>query len=161
LIDAPVSPSGLDTERIALSRSPITLDYFADSQWTDRAPLVVQTALLDSFENSRAIVAVDRDSPELHADFVLKSEMRHFEAVYDQPDRPPRVWITLNLRLVRAADRTIIAQHSVERQVQAAATNVPSVVAAFNQALGQAMEDIVVWTVRNPGLTARLPSRPS
>jgi len=30
-----------------LSRSAVSIDYFADSEWTDRAPLLVQTALVE------------------------------------------------------------------------------------------------------------------
>ena len=82
LVDVPLAPAGLDNSRIALSRSPVSIDYFADSEWTDRAPLLVQTALLQSFENSKTITAIDRESVGLRADFVLRTEIRHFEAVY-------------------------------------------------------------------------------
>ncbi len=88
LIDLPLSPAGLDTARIALTRSAVSIDYFADSEWTDRAPLLVQTALVQSFENSGAITAIDRESVGLRADFILKPEIRHFEAVYDSSERP-------------------------------------------------------------------------
>src|SRR5271166_1905069 len=62
LVDVPLAPAGLDTSRIALSRSAVSMDYFADSAWTDRVPLLVQTALLEAFENSKAITAIDRES---------------------------------------------------------------------------------------------------
>ena len=67
----------------------MSIDYFADGEWTDRAPLLVQTLLLESLENSRSINAIDRESVGLRADFILKSEIRHFEAVYDSPNGPP------------------------------------------------------------------------
>ena len=47
LVDVPLAPAGLDTGRIALSRSAVSIDYFADSEWIDRVPLMVQTALLE------------------------------------------------------------------------------------------------------------------
>jgi len=155
LIDVPIAPAGLDTDRIALSRSPVSLDYFADSQWTDRAPLVVQTALLESFENSGAVTAVDREPSDLRADFVLKAEIRHFEAVYDTPDGAPEVWVVLNVRLVQAAEREIIGQKSVERRERAESNDVPHIVLAFDEALGGAMKDIVVWTVTNRALAVK------
>ena len=61
LVDVPVGTAGLDTTRIALSRSAVSIDYFADSEWTNPVPLLVQTALLESFENSRTLAAIDRD----------------------------------------------------------------------------------------------------
>jgi cholesterol transport system auxiliary component len=156
LIDMPLAPAGLDTTRIALSRSPVSIDYFADSAWTDRVPLIVQTALLESFENSKAITALDRESIGLRADFILKTEIRHFEAVYDSPNGAPDVRVAINARLVRMPERVIVAQTSVERHQAAAANDVPQIVMAFDDSLGGCMKDIVVWTVTNPALsTAR------
>ena len=67
LVDVPLAPAGLDTGRIALSRSAVSIDYFADAEWIDRVPLMVQTALLGSFENSKAITAIDRESVGLRS----------------------------------------------------------------------------------------------
>jgi cholesterol transport system auxiliary component len=150
LVDVPLAPAGLDSARIALSRSTVSIDYFADSEWTDRAPLLVQTVLLESFENSRAINAIDRESIGLRADFILKSEMRHFEAVYESPNGPPEVWVALNVRLVNPADREIVTQTSFEQRERASTNDVPSIILAFNEALGIVMRDIVVWTATVP-----------
>lgn len=155
LINQPLAPAGLDTQRIALSRSPVSLDYFADSEWTDRMPLLVQTALLDSFENSGTITAIDRESIGLHADFILKLEIRHFEAVYGPGNGPPTVWASMIGRLVAMPARKIIAQQAFEWHEVASAKGIPSVVGAFDGALGKVMKKIVVWTVTNPAVSGR------
>jgi cholesterol transport system auxiliary component len=155
LIDVPLAPAGLDTARIALTRSAVSIDYFADSEWTDRVPLLIQTALLQSFENSRAITTIDRESVGLRADFILKPEIRHFEAVYDSANGPPEVWVAVNVRLVNPSDREVVAQSGFERRQRAAANDVPSIVAAFDEAVGAVMKDIVVWTLANPALASR------
>jgi cholesterol transport system auxiliary component len=157
LVDVPLAPAGLDSSRIALSRSAVSIDYFADSEWTDRAPLLVQTALLESFENSRSINAIDRESVGLRADFVLKTEIRHFEAVYDSPDTPPEVWAAINVRLVNPSNRDIVGQASFERRWRASANDIPSIIIAFDDALGGVMKEIVVWTVTNPALSVKRP----
>jgi len=155
LVDVPLAPAGLDTARIALSRSAVSIDYFADSEWTARVPLLVQTALLESFENSKAITAIDRESVGLRADFVLQTEIRHFEALYDSPDGPPTIWVSISVRLVYPAGREIVAQASFERHEPASANEIPPIVLAFDEALGAVMEQIVVWTARNPALSAK------
>jgi cholesterol transport system auxiliary component len=155
LVDVPISPAGLDTSRIALTRSAVSIDYFADSEWTERAPLLVQTALLQSFENSRAINAIDRESVGLRADFFLKPEIRHFEAVYDSANEPPTVWVAINVRLVNPSERDIVAQASFERRERASANDMHSIVWAFDEALGGVMKDIVVWTLTNPALSVK------
>ena len=155
LVDVPLAPAGLDTTRIALSHSAVSIDYFADSEWTDRLPQLVQTALLESFENSRAITASDRESIGLRADFILKTEIRHFEALYDSPNGPPVVWVAIIARLVAPSGREIVAQSSFERREQASANEIPRIVVAFDEALGAVIKDIVVWTASNPALSAK------
>jgi cholesterol transport system auxiliary component len=155
LVDVPLAPAGLDTSRIALSRSAVSLDYFADSEWTDRVPLLVQTALLESFENSKTITAIDRESAGLRADFILKTEIRHFEALYESPNGAPDVWVAIIARLVNLSGRDIVAQASFERHERATANEIPQIVLAFDDALGGVMEDIVLWTVRNPAFSGK------
>ena len=155
LVDVPLAPAGLDSPRIVLSRSAVSIDYFADSEWTERVPLLVQTALLQSFENSGAIAAIDRESIGLRADFILKTEIRHFEAVYDSPNGPPDVWTAINVRLVNPSNRDIVAQRSFEQRQRASANDIPSIIATFDEALGGVVKDIVVWTVTNPALSVK------
>jgi cholesterol transport system auxiliary component len=155
LVDVPLAPAGLDTGRIALSRSAVSIDYFADSEWIDRAPLMVQTALLDSFENSKAITAIDRESVGLRADLVLKTDLRHFEALYNSSNGAPEVWVAISARLVDPSGRDVVAHASFERREQAKGNDIAQVVVAFDEALGGVMEDIVLWTVRNPALLAK------
>jgi cholesterol transport system auxiliary component len=155
LVDVPLAPAGLDTSQIALSRSAVSIDYFADSEWTARVPLLVQTALLESFENSKAITAIDRESVGLRADFILNTEIRHFEAIYDSPNEAPNVWVEIIAKLVNPSDREIVAQASFEQRHPASTNKIPQIVLAFDEALGGVMQDIVVWTVRNPALSAK------
>jgi cholesterol transport system auxiliary component len=155
LVDVPLAPAGLDTSRIALTRSAVSIDYYADSEWTERAPLLVQTALIESFENSKAVNAIDRESVGLRADFILKPELRHFEAAYDSRNAAPEVWIVINVRLVDPSERDIIAHGSFQRRERAPTNDMPSIIAAFDEALGGVMKDVVVWTVTNPALSVK------
>jgi cholesterol transport system auxiliary component len=153
LVDLPQAPAGIDTSRIALSKSPLSLDYYADAVWTDQVPALIETALLASFENSGAITAIDRQATGLRADFVLRTEIRHFEADYAAAGGPPRVRVAIIARLVAMPQRTIIAHSQFEEITPAAADNVPAVVAAFNTATDAVLRQIVLWTLANPALS--------
>jgi ABC-type uncharacterized transport system auxiliary subunit len=48
-----------------------------------------------------------------------------------------------------------VAHATFERREQAQANDIARVVLAFDEALGGVMEDIVLWTVRNPALSAK------
>ena len=41
-IDLPNASQSLDTDRIALVQGPTRFDYYADSVWTDRLPVLLQ-----------------------------------------------------------------------------------------------------------------------
>lgn len=154
-VETPSAAANLNTGRIALAMTPTSSDYFAKAAWTDRAPLMVQTRMIDSFENSRKIIAVARDSLGLRANYVLQTDLRHFEAHYHYGDTPV-VQVRVVAKLVRMPDRQIIGVGTFERCVRARADKVPKVVEAFDQALGSVMKRLVSWTLRTP--PARPPS---
>lgn len=149
LVDVPLVPAQFDTTRIVLSRSPITIDYFANAAWSDRAPLMVQTLLIESFETTGKIVGVSRDEAGLRADYVLMPELRNFEAIYGgATDGSPTVLVRLLVRLVRMPDRTIIGETMAERREPTAQNSMEAIVEAYNDALGGVMKDLVTWTLR-------------
>jgi cholesterol transport system auxiliary component len=150
LIDVPTSAAALDTERIALSRSAVTIDYFADAAWTDRAPLLVQSLIVQSFENSGRIIAIARESLALQANYILQPELRHFEADYAAAG-PPTARVEIGLRLVKLPERLISAQRKIEAKSPARENQMLAIVDAFNAALHQALRQIVDWTLAAPG----------
>ncbi len=148
LVTVPVAIAGLDTERIALMRGSTMLDYFAGAAWTDRAPLMVQGLLVESFENSGKIAAVGRESLALRADFNLEPELREFTAFYEGTSDIPTIRVRMSARLVRLPERQIVAQRSVEAAEKAQRNAVPAVVDAFDIASRSVLRDTVVWTLQ-------------
>jgi cholesterol transport system auxiliary component len=147
------APAGLDTNRIALSRAPLSLDYYADVSWSDRAPAMVRTTLLESLQNSGAFKAVGSDSFNLRSDYLLKTELRNFEAVYDSPGPGPTATVVLGLTLVKLPGDAVVGQ-TVIRERQAAASNeIPEIVGAFNTAIGRALQQAVGWTADHAALS--------
>jgi cholesterol transport system auxiliary component len=148
-VDLPNAAANVNTGRIALAMSPTSSDYYSKTAWTDRAPVLVQTRIVDSFENSKKIVAVARESIGLRANYVLQTDLRNFEAMYFY-GKPPIVKVRIVAKLVRMPDRQIIGEATFERCVRARADKVPKVVEAFDQALGSVMKRLVAWTLRTP-----------
>jgi cholesterol transport system auxiliary component len=146
-VEMPVASGGIDTSRIALARSPVTLDYFARANWTDTAPRMVQTLLVESFENTGRIVAVGRESSSLRPDYLLKVDLREFQAEL-RANAPPVARVRLAVRLVRLPERTVVASFAHEAQQTAGSSDIHNVVLAFDEALGAAMRRVVEWTLR-------------
>lgn len=146
-IEAPVAPGGIDTTRIAVQRTPLTLDYFARAAWTDTAPRMVQTLLLESFENTGKLVAVGRESSSLRPDYLLKVDLREFQAEF-RGAAAPVARVRLSVRLVRLPERTVVASFTHEGVEQAAGPEIEKVVAAFDDALGAVLRRVAEWTLR-------------
>ncbi len=45
-VDEPTAPHQIDVSRIALMNGPFQVEYYADVEWTDDAPAMVQVLLL-------------------------------------------------------------------------------------------------------------------
>ena len=146
VLEVPVADAGLSTTRVALQKSPTQLEYYARSSWTDRAPLMVQTLMIESFENSHRIVAVGRESVGLRADFILKSELREFQAEYFSGPLPS-VRIAINAKLVQLPRRTIIGSKSFEAVAPAKADTMDEIINAYDEALGSVLKHLVEWTL--------------
>jgi len=142
VVGTPVASADLDTTRIALTRSPGVIEYYANGAWADNAPVLLQGKLIESFEASKAILAVGRDAVGLRPDYVLQSELRDFQAEYTEGT--PTAHLRLAAKLVRMPDRRIVANILTEQKVPAEGTSLAQIVRAFGQAAGQAFEDVVV-----------------
>jgi cholesterol transport system auxiliary component len=146
-VASPDAVASLDTQRIALTRSATTLDYFANAAWTDRLSLIIQRQLIQAFDSSGRITSVDRDTSGLEADFVLQTEIRDFQARYDTPDGAPQVVVSIQSKLARMPQREIAASVNATQQAMAGANEINSIVVAFNQACGAAIAQIVTSTL--------------
>ena len=146
VLEVPVADAGLATTRVALQRAPTQMEYYARTSWTDRAPLMIQTLMIESFENSGRIVAVGRESVGLRADFILKSELREFQAEYYRTPTPS-VRVTMNAKLVQMPRRIIIGSQSFESVAETTEDAMTEIIAAFDQALGKVLKHLVEWVL--------------
>ncbi len=146
LLEPPLTNASIDTTRISLQRSSTSVEYYARASWSDRAPQMIQTLMIESFENSERIVAVGRDSVALRADYILKTDLREFQAEY-MGGPNPRVHVTMIARLVKMPRRSIIGADKFEAVIEARADTMAAIIAAFDQALGKVLRRLVEWTL--------------
>ncbi|HYM31182.1 MAG TPA: ABC-type transport auxiliary lipoprotein family protein [Candidatus Cybelea sp.] len=146
-VDEPLADGGLDTNRIALKTTPFELKYFADSRWIERAPKMVQTLLVESFENTGRIVGVGRQSVGLRADYTLKSELRQFQAEFIKDSKLPTIRVRLNVKLVKEPRDEIIAFQNFEYTLVSEHDDIQTVVATFNETINKVLRQVVEWTL--------------
>ena len=146
-IPLPIADAALNTARITLRQNPISLEYYARANWVDTAPQMIQTLLVESFENSGKIIGVGRQSVTLRADYSLLTDLREFQAEYIGSG-PPRVRVRLNAKLVKMPQRTILATETFEALEPATSSDLQAVVSAFDVALGKTLKRIVEWSLK-------------
>ena len=146
ILEAPLTDAALSTTRIALWPNPTRLEYYARANWSDRAPAMVQTLLIESFENSGKIVSVGRESIGLRADFVLKTELREFQANYHLGGNP-KAQVGINAKLVKMPNRLIVGSQMFEALIDAEADRLADIIEAFDDALGKVLKRVVEWTL--------------
>jgi cholesterol transport system auxiliary component len=147
VIEEPSTAKGIDTDRIAIAPTALEVKYLSGARWADRAPRMIQQLLIQSFENTKKIVSVGRQSIGLRSDYTLKVELREFQAEKTE-DGKTIVRVRLNLKLVRLALGQIVASESFEWTKDAASENVPDIVQAFDDAVGAVLKRSVVWTLK-------------
>ena len=119
VVDTPSAPASINTNRIGLMETPYRFNYFAKANWVDRAPIMVQSLIIESFDNSNSIVGVGPGSIGLRPNFVLQPELREFQA--HQNGAEQEVQVVINARLVQMPERRIVAVQQFERKVVAPA----------------------------------------
>jgi cholesterol transport system auxiliary component len=147
VVEEPYAAGGLDTHKIAIYTNPYEVKYYAEARWAERAPRMVQTLLVESFENTGKIVSVGRQSVGLRSDFNLKSELREFQAILKDGQTVPEVYVSLQSKLIAQPRQQIVASATFERRETAKTGNLLAVVEAFDEALGKVLRETVQWVL--------------
>lgn len=148
IIEEPIAAGGLGTNRIALRPRATELKFFAGARWTERAPKMIQTLLVESFENTNKIIAVGRQSIGLRADFTLKTELREFQAETSTDNGVTMVRVRINAKIVKQPKRVIVGSKSFEHVVQVKDGNgIRNIVIAFDAASGKVLKKLVEWSL--------------
>ena len=145
LVEEPDAPRAIDSDRIALHPSQVEIKYYKDAKWSDRAPRLVQTLLVESFDNTGSFEFVGRDSAGLTMPYLLKSSLSDFHTTYE--GRRPTAVVKLKLSIIDRGKGRILAARIFESRSNAQADSIKPVVLAFDAAVNQILKDAVPWTL--------------
>jgi cholesterol transport system auxiliary component len=122
---------------------------------------MIQTLLVESFENSNRIIGVGRQSAVLRADYTLLLDLREFQAEFINGATIPRAHVRINAKLVRLPQRVIVAAKDAAFSVSAKSGQLDHIVGAFDESLGKVLKDIVEWALTTvPPTLENRPGRP-
>ena len=143
VVALPTALQALDSERILVRPRDGQVTYLSGAQWADRLPQLVQTRLIQTFENGKRIGTVGRPEDKLVADVNLVTEIRNFEI---DMSKGPSAVVVVSARMVGEQSGKIVAASVFTASVPAGGTDGAHASAALEQALQRVLSDIVVWT---------------
>jgi cholesterol transport system auxiliary component len=145
-VDLPTASQSLDTNRIALTQGRTRFDYYADSVWTDRLPLLLQSLMVEAFEADGRIAEVGRDAYGLTRGYLLRTDIRQFEAQYKGPTTsPPEIVVVLELQLSADSQGRSVGKRLISARAHPSQDKVDAIVIAFDTATGYALTQSVAW----------------
>ena len=132
-----LSPPTLD--RIVVRTNPQSVAYLPGAQWADKLPSLVQSRLIESFQNAHLLRAVGR--PGMLADFSLQTSIRRFELDAARGDAV----VEISAQIIGPSGR-IVGGRIFAANVPAPPSDPAVVASALDAALAKVMREIVIWT---------------
>jgi cholesterol transport system auxiliary component len=150
LVAEPAAIQPLSTQQILVKDASGAISSVGGGQWADNLPRLIQSRLINTFENASQLKGVSRPSSGAVADVQLISELRRFEIA--TPDN--QAVVEISVKIVNDRDGRIVNGRIFRTSAPASAVDAPNATRALDEALSAAMLDIVRWVSSN-----RLPRR--
>ncbi len=141
VVTEPVASSPTDSDRIVVRPSPETVATLKGAQWADRLPRLVQTRLVQTFENARYLRSVGRPDGKIAARYSLNCEIRRFEMDVASGE----AIVEISVKIADDLAGKVVAAQIFSAKVPASADNPGVAAVALDTALGHVMRQIVAW----------------
>jgi len=146
LVPEPTAVRLLNSDQVVVRVSPSEVQYLANSRWGDRLPALVQSKLVEAFENSGRIGGVGKPGQGLAIDYQVVTDIRAFE-VSSGSQRVANVEISA--KLLNDRNGTVRAQSVFRAAAPVSGSENRDFIEALDQAFAKVGSDIVAWTLRS------------
>lgn len=152
-VNKPQTSEFLDSPRIAVVPNGDLISSYANSRWSDPAPVLLRNRFMDGFQRDGRVTLLSTDETNLQSDYELGGQLQAFQSEYR--GSAVEVVIRLDARLVRGSDQRIVASRRFEIRQPVSDTKVPAVVAGFGQAGDELNKQVVDWVVAQGSTAAK------
>jgi phospholipid/cholesterol/gamma-HCH transport system substrate-binding protein len=138
-------PSALltyDSERILAQADENELAPLGNAKWADTLTKLVQSRIVQSFENTGSLNEVSRPVEGGAPEFQLATEIRKFQIV-NAPERKAEAQISVK---IIAADGHIVAARIFDGSATVKSTEEADAAKALNEAFGKILSSLIPWT---------------
>ncbi len=145
LIADPSALKALDSEQILVRVAGSEVQYLKKSQWSDKLTRVVQSKLVEAFEDTGRLGGVGKPGQGLAIDYQLISDVRAFEIAAGGGDRGV---VEISVKLLNDRNGSVKAQKVFRAEAPSKGSSSSAYVAALDQAFGLVTGEIVAWTLQ-------------
>ena len=131
---------GLDGSGIATRWPGQRVDYLAGARWAEELSTLLESALVESLQDSGRLRSVQGDLGRFRVTHTLVVEVRRFEADYSAGGLPV-AQVSFAATLGRTSDRRVLTSFTVSMEERAAENRQSSVVAALDTAFSRAVSE--------------------
>lgn len=146
VVEEPLASRGIDTDRIVLRPRANEVTYLAAARWSDRAPRLVQSLLVEAIERTGGFTGVGRPADGLRADFALVSEVRAFEADMSGSG-DPKINVIVAAKILKVPAGRVVSSKLLSRTVEARNSGKANIIAAFDEAAQGVASDAAAWAL--------------
>ena len=144
----PRAAAAIDTDRIAVHSAGNRFDYYLDARWAESAPQMLQQNLVGALAATAQFGGGVMTAPaRMPTELLLDVELRRFEVVATGPDAAssgaaPVVHVQVQASLLDQRRAARVTSFVSEAAVPASENRLSAVIAAFDRANAQVVNDI-------------------
>jgi cholesterol transport system auxiliary component len=137
----PLAVQALDSDRILVKDSSGAISYLPNGQWADRLPRLVQTRLIQTFENGSRLGKVNRPGDRIVADQQLNTDIRDFQI----DALTGEAVVSLSAKVIQDRTGRVMAARVFTTRLPASTLDAPTAAQRLDEALSDVLIQIVRW----------------
>jgi cholesterol transport system auxiliary component len=146
LVPEPTAVKMLDSDQVVVRVSPSEVQYLANSRWGDRLPRLVQSKLVEAFENSGRLGGVGKPGQGLAIDYQIVTDIRSFEV---STGSSRLATVEISAKLLNDRNGTVKAQSVFKATVPVSGAENRAFIQALDKACARVGADIVDWALKS------------
>jgi cholesterol transport system auxiliary component len=145
IVNEPTALAILDTDKIVVRPGGGQIGTLGGAQWSDRLPKLLQTRLVQSFENANRLRGVGRPGEKVNPDYQLVTDIRGFHLSLAGG---PVAEVELSVKIVADRAGRVVAAKIFRTSIPAGSTDGAVAATAIHEAFQRTATDIVLWASR-------------
>ncbi len=145
LVKAPSALKALDSQNIVVKPAPTVITYLSDAQWSDVLPKMVQTKLVETFENTGRAGAVAKPGDGLVIDYQILSSIRSFQVVAKGDTKTAQV--ELSVKLLNDRNGRVLRSRIFSASASFSGSKNDDYVNALDGTFDKVAGEIVIWVL--------------